>query len=175
MYTNATHAKKLAKHLSGFLKEKGNDISHSQILEELAKFSGYKDWNTFNAVGQDAFYSKDDKDWTEEQHLHIDNGGYSFSYNKNRQLLYIQTGFFGYSDNEHIIPMTKKDLQSLIHGLEEHKAFYADEDNEEERFLVKGENWKIVDAFALYFETAYHHVTIMPEKGLINILKKMAK
>lgn len=172
MYTNATHTKKLAKHISGFLKEKGcSDISHSQLLEELAKFSGYKDWNTFNAVGQAAFYSREDKDWAKEQHVHIDNGGYSFSYNETRSLLYIETGFFGYSSNEHLIPMSKSDLRSLIHALERNKAFYKDEDNGDERFFEQGECWKLVDSFSLYFETAMHQVTIMPEKNIIPVLK----
>lgn len=39
-------------------------------------------------------------------YIHIDNGGYEFSYDKEKEIIKIETSFYGYSANKHYFDVT---------------------------------------------------------------------
>lgn len=130
--------KKLSKFLSKNLKDK--NVKQSEILELLAQFNGFKDWNSFSGIENKKLYDKNNKEWTKLAYVHINNGGYFFSYNSKYQRLYIETTFSGYSINTHYFDIPKKDLRNLYFHLKKPLI-----DENENPISYQGENWKIED------------------------------
>ena len=103
-------AKELAKLFSQEFKD--SEVKNSKVLELLAQFEGYADWNTFSGVEKNK--KNRPKALTKFFHIHIDNGGYSFQYDLTNKELIVETSFFGYSVNTHNFKMTIKELEKLI-------------------------------------------------------------
>lgn len=148
----ATQAQDVSKFLARSLKEKG--VKQSEILELLSHFEGYKDWNTFKAVDEGtASYKENKNEWTSSQYVHVDNGGYFFSYHKKKKMLKVENSFFGYTNNIIKIKMTKKELQKVIFTLEVYKEncdSYIDYDGNNS-FLQEGKNWSIEGYNLIFF------------------------
>lgn len=167
---NKENIKNLAKYLSQELKSK--EVKNSELLELMAKFNGYKDWNTFSAVMNDSVYNPTDLNWSQKEYVHVDNGGYEFSYNDKRKLLYINTGFFGYSSNEHIFHLSKSELRDLVFDLKKMANIHDQVEETENNDYVKKEKW-IVDAFSINFLSSTTKVVLMRNKSkkIIKILE----
>ena len=103
------------KNLSTFLTKnlKDKEIKQSLLLEVLAKYEGYKDWNTLVGV-ENKNSVLPEEGWSRKLYIYIDNGGYSISYNKTKKMLKIESTFYGYSGNLHLFNFTKKDLLDFI-------------------------------------------------------------
>lgn len=105
--SSAEDFKKLSISLKKSFQEKGIDIKQSLILEAISKSLVNADWNTFNAlltkntVEIDKTLPSNSLDKNIEKHFHVDNGGFTFSFNKKEQKMSIESGFFGYSSNIH--------------------------------------------------------------------------
>lgn len=99
--------KKLSISLKKTFQEKGIDIKQSLILEAISQSLVNADWNTFNALlnknieNEKNQSSETSTDKNIEKHFHIDNGGFTFSFNKKKEIMTIESSFFGYSSNQH--------------------------------------------------------------------------
>lgn len=133
---NVQEAQDLSKFISRALAEKG--VKQSEVLELMAQFNNFKDWNTFKAVGNKNYALSDG--WVKETYAHVDNGGFFFNYDEKQQMLSVSNGFFGYSENKMYIPMTKKELGKMIHAV---KGFMSYNHESENRYLAEGVNWEI--------------------------------
>lgn len=171
--------KETAKELAKFLSSELPDVKSSKVLELISQFNGYKDWNTFQAIATISDYDKTNPQWSKSEYLHIDNGGYSFAYNKCRKILYVNTNFYGYSDNNHYFFLSKNDIKDLIHDIKKVTEFYLSVYNfEEENFVIRHpqEKW-LIDAFSIHLFSSTTTVLLMrptPErsKQIINILEQ---
>lgn len=67
-------------------------------------------------------------DWDIVEHIHIDNGGYSFSFKSKENLLKIEAGFFGYSHSSIIFHFNKDINEKFIEQLE--KLFFILKDSD---------------------------------------------
>lgn len=135
--------KNLSKFLSKNLKDK--NVKQSELLELISQFNGFKDWNSFSGTEKNNKYNPNNNNWTKLNYVHIDNGGYSFSYNSKLQKLYIETSFFGYSINCHYFNITKKDLKNLYFHLKKPLL-----DENENAFSYSGDVWKIEDGNLIF-------------------------
>lgn len=173
----ATQAQNMSKFLARSLKEKG--VKQSEILELLSHFEGYKDWNTFKAVDEGSASYKDIKnEWTPSQYVHIDNGGYFFSYHKKKQMLKVENSFFGYTNNVIKIKMTKKELQKMIYALENYnencKSFVDYDGNNS--FVQEGKNWSIEGYNLIFFrDGAVMDLLLRDLDKMISSLKVVAE
>lgn len=170
--------KETTKELAKFLSSELPDVKLSKILELISKFNGYKDWNTFQAIANISNYNNTDPKWTEAEYVHIDNGGYSFAYNESRKLLYVNTNFYGYSDNNHYFFLSKNDIKDLIHDIKKVNDFYKSVDDfNEENFVIKHPEGKwVIDAFNITLFSSLTDVSLMrstpnKSKKIINILE----
>lgn len=168
--------KETTKELAKFLSSELPDVKSSKILELISKFNGYKDWNTFQAIANISNYDKTDPKWTEAEYVHIDNGGYGFAYNESRKLLYVNTNFYGYSDNSHYFFLSKNDIKDLIHDIKLVKDFYlvADEFAEDNLVMNNKQNKWVIDAFSINLFSSMSDVSLMfsEAKQIINILEE---
>lgn len=164
----ATQAQEMSKFLANSLKTKG--VKQSEILELLSQFEGYKDWNTFKAL--DTTTVSKESDWTKSEYVHIDNGGYFFSYNSKCSLLKIENSFFGYSNNIIKVKMTKKEIGKLIYAMENYETNVKThiDFNGNNSFLQEGNGWSI-EGYNLIFHTdsavmdlGLTHITAMIQK-----------
>lgn len=126
---NSNDIKKISIFIIKNLKDK--EIKQSALLEIMAKYNGYNDWNTLVGVENKSIIIEDNG-WSNISYIHVDNGGYEFSYHKQKELLKIETGFFGYSSNTHIFAFTKKDIKSFLKCFKEWYKLVTDEDKEYE-------------------------------------------
>ena len=162
-------SKDLAKYLSKELKSK--EIKHSEILELISKFNGFKDWNTFSAISSDSVYDRSNLDWSKEEYIHVDNGGYEFSYNSKRKILSIFTGFFGCSSNTHFFSLSKNEIKEIIFDLNKMANHHDQEEETEDNLFIKKSKWTI-DAFNITFISQASKVSLMrnESKEMIKIL-----
>lgn len=133
-----SNALQLSKTLSKSLKTKG--VTQSEIIELIAQYNGYKDWNTFCGCAADPF-NNDESGWSPIKHIHIDNGGFDFKFNEKLQLLYIGSSFFGYSINEHMFRMSKKEVDKFFFHVYKFLSRPFDENSPPE--MICGSNWNI--------------------------------
>ena len=134
---NTEQAKSISKFLSARLKDKG--VKQSELLELLAQMENYKDWNTFFGVEKNK--ESTDEKWTENYYIHIDNGGYFFSYDVLNKVLKVETSFFGYVSTETKVKMTIKELEKMLHAFEQYWQGKLKTD--------KGNGWKISDGLSI--------------------------
>lgn len=132
-----TTALELSKYLAKNLKEKG--VKQSELLEIFAHFKGFSDWNTCSAV-ENTIHDFNDNNWSKEVYTHIDNGGIAIRYNPSRQLLFVNAGFFGYSDHNHFFHMSKKELEKFLSTLVHQKENDLHDS-------IQGNGWGIVDDY----------------------------
>lgn len=135
---NTEQAKTISKFLSSHLKDKG--VKQSELLELMAKMENYKDWNTF--LGVENNKESAPENWTKSYYIHVDNGGYFFSYDVLNKILKVGTSFFGYVETETKIKMTIKELEKMLHAFEQYwKGNLKTE---------IGKGWEIKDGLSIY-------------------------
>lgn len=171
--------KSLSQFLARNLKESG--IKQSQLLELMAQFNGFKDWNALSASLKDV----DDIDlneinrlsWTNPQYLHIDNGGLTISYNPFNQMMKFECGFFGYSSHIHCLKMKFEDIDNLIKDLEnpQNPPDFWEDVNAVEPFRKIISGMKVSDSnLVLKTETTEFSISLMDIKlKLIDALKRV--
>lgn len=82
----------LSKFLSKKFKDKG--LKQSEILEAIANFNGYSDWNTNKASEIKTLGpNRQGHGWSKESYTHVDNGGVRFAFHKNKQILFVESSF----------------------------------------------------------------------------------
>lgn len=174
----ATQAQEMSKFIARAFSNKG--VKQSELLELMAQSQGFKDWNTFKAVDS-VNQTKDDRaDWTDSQYVHIDNGGFFFSYNTKRSLLKVENSFFGYSNNIINLKMTKKELQKIVYSLEELKKCgdFLDEQNNHS-YKKEGNGWSIEGFNLIFYKDGFvmdlglHQIdlTITKLNALLDLIK----
>lgn len=171
--------KSLSQFLARNLKDSG--VKQSQLLELMAQFNGFKDWNALSANLKDVddidFSEVNRLNWTNPQYLHIDNGGLTISYNPFNQMMKFECGFFGYSSHVHCIKMKFEDIDNLIKDLEnpQNPPDLWDDVNavESVRKIVSGV--KVSDSnLVLKTETTEFSISLMAIKQeLIDALKRI--
>lgn len=125
---NSNDIKKLSVFLTQNLKDK--EIKQSTLLELIAQYEGFADWNTLTGVEKNNVLPE--AGWTNPWYIHVDNGGYEFSYHEKKGLLKIETGFYGYSTNVHIFSFSKKDIKNFLKTYSKWDDLITDEDREDE-------------------------------------------
>lgn len=125
---NSNDIKKLSVFLTQNLKDK--EVKQSTLLELMAQYEGFADWNTLTGVEKNNVLPE--KGWTHPWYVHVDNGGYTFSYHEKKGLLKIETGFFGYSINTHVFSFSRKDLKNFLKLYKQWYELISDEDREDE-------------------------------------------
>lgn len=138
MNITIAQAKIISKYLSKNLKDKG--VKQSELLELFAHMESFKDWNTFSGIEKSLLERK--SKWTNTFYIHIDNGGYNFSYDILNNYLKVETGFFGYAQTETIVKMTIKELEKMFHSF----SLYWTRQIKE----AKGDCWEIKDGLMIY-------------------------
>lgn len=133
---NVQTAQELSKFMSRALADKG--VKQSEVLELMAQFNNFKDWNTYKAIGSKPYAMS--LSWGKEVFANVDNGGFFFNFDEQQQLLSVSNSFFGYSDNLVYVPMTKKELGKVIHAV---KTTLKHDDNQGEEYREEGENWSV--------------------------------
>lgn len=162
---NSEAIKNLSVFLSQNLKDK--EIKQSLLLEVLAKYEGYNDWNTLVGV-ENKNKVLPEEGWSRVVHIHIDNGGYSLSYNKMKKILKIETGFYGYSNNSHFFSFSKKDLKLFKKEGNSWSKFINNEDNEKhfhEKYFPDRENDFYFNHFQVVFKNQYSVISL--DGGLV--------
>lgn len=152
------------KNLSTFLTKnlKDKEIKQSLLLEVLAKYEGYKDWNTLVGI-ENKNKNKDlsEEGWSRKLYIYIDNGGYSISYNKTKKMLKIESTFYGYSGNLHLFNFTKKDLLDFISEGKKWSHFIKNKENEPYQrttFFPNKDNHFYFCCFNVVFKNQYSTV-----------------
>lgn len=125
---NSNDIKKLSVFLTQNLKDK--EVKQSTLLELIAQYEGFADWNTLTGVEKNNVLPE--AGWTNPWYIHISNGGYELSYHEKKGLLKIESGFYGYSTNIHIFSFYKKDLKSFLKSYKQWYELISDEDREDE-------------------------------------------
>lgn len=152
------------KNLSTFLAQnlKDKEIKQSLLLEVLAKYEGYNDWNTLVGI-ENKNKVLSEEGWSRVVNIHIDNGGYSFSYNKVKKILKIETGFYGYSSNTHFFSFSKKDLKLFKQEGNRWSKFINDEDNEkyfDKKFFPDSESNFYFNHFQIVFKNQHSIISL---------------
>lgn len=117
-------AKTLARALHN--AQKTSPLTYCQILELIAKAEGFKNQNVAHAATKHAF--------GQEIYLHIDNGGYFFSWSQKTNTLRIRVSFFGYSEHVHDVFLDAQQQKAFMNMLEP-QPFKNGPDSEEEETL----------------------------------------
>ncbi len=162
---NSENIKNLSIFLTKNLKDK--EIKQSILLEVLAKYEGYNDWNTLVGIEKKNIKALQEG-WSRSIYIHIHNGGYSISYNTSKKILKIETGFYGYSVNTHLFSFTRKDLEIFKKEGEKWSKFINNESNEEhfdKKYFPSKDNSFYFSYFQIFFSNQYS--TISLDGGLV--------
>lgn len=147
-------AKKLARALHN--AQKTAPLSYCQILELIAKADGAKNQNIAHARTKHTF--------GQEIYLHIDNGGYFFSWSQKTNTLRIRVSFFGYSEHVHDVFLDAQQQKAFISMLDPQpfKNGPDDESEEEETLHWNNETTKMTRSSygQLSFELANQVVSL---------------
>lgn len=161
--------KKLSKFLSKNLKDK--NVKQSEILELLAQFNGFKDWNSFSGKENKNLYDPNNKEWTRVRFVHLnDNGGYCFSYNSKNKILYVVTLFPSHAVTTNYFNISKKSLKNLYFHLKKPLV-----DENENPIYYPGDGWKIEDTKLTFKDNNSKVVLkVIPEK-MTEVFKEISR